>query len=36
MGCNKSCCNCGSTDNVRYNDTQKEFFCEDCWEMNGK
>jgi len=33
MVCQKDCFSCGSTDNVMYDDTQKEFFCEDCREV---
>lgn len=32
MVCQRDCFNCGSTDEVHWNEKQKEFFCEDCHE----
>ena len=33
MVCQRECFNCGSIDNVRWYDTKKEYFCEDCAKM---
>lgn len=29
----KDCFNCGSTENVCWDDTNQEFYCDDCLEM---
>ena len=29
----RDCFNCGSTENVRWRDTKKEYYCNDCMEM---
>lgn len=34
MVCQRECFNCNSTDNVRWNEIKKEYYCEDCKEMD--
>ena len=36
MVCQRDCFNCGSEDNVRWVEGKKEYFCEDCIEVDGK
>ena len=33
MVCQRSCFNCGNTDNVRWRDTKQEYYCDECIEM---
>lgn len=33
MSCQRDCFNCGSEDNVRWYEHKKEFYCEDCIEL---
>lgn len=33
MTCQRECFNCGSEDNVQWIETKKEYYCEECIEM---
>ena len=33
MVCQRECFNCSSTDNVRWRESKKEYYCDECIEM---
>ncbi len=33
MVCQRECFNCGKTDNVSWRESKKEYYCDDCMEV---
>lgn len=36
MVCQRDCFNCGSEENVSWREDKKEYFCDDCIEVDGE